>query len=147
MAPLLLPLLVLFSYANVYGNAFLFDDEFLILRNHFLDAFANLEAIFTSSSTAGAGFSDSFFRPMQQLAYLIVVQAFGREPWAFHALNVGLHVANSLLLYRLARRLGLSPAAAVAGAALWAAHPLHVEAITYMSAPPTLCTPSSSWPD
>lgn len=122
------------TYANVYGNVFLFDDEFLILRNHFLDSFANLSAIFTSSSTAGAGFTDSFYRPTQQVAYLVVTQIFGREPWAFHALNVGLHAINAGLVFVLARRLQLTARAALIGALTWALHPLHVEAVTYVSA-------------
>ena len=133
-APISLAVLVFVAYANVYGNAFLFDDEFLVLRNEFLNSWTNLGRIFTSSSTAGAGFRDSFYRPLQGLSYLCITQLFGGAPWAFHALNVGLHAANALLVYRLGRTLKLMPMAAWLAAALWAAHPLHVEAITYVSA-------------
>ena len=125
---------VVLTYANIFDNAFLFDDEFLVLKNTYLDSFAAIGRIFASSSTAGAGFSDSFYRPAQGVAYLLINQAFGREPWAFHALNVALHALNAVMVWRLGRRLGLKPAAALIGALLWAVHPLHVEAITYVSA-------------
>ena len=126
--------IVLITYANVFGNAWLFDDEFLVLKNTFLDSFANVGRILTSSSTAGAGFHDLFYRPTQGLAYLVVNQAFGRTPAAFHALNVGLHAVNAVLILHLGRRLRLGRVAAFAAALLWAVHPLHVEAVTYVSA-------------
>lgn len=55
------------------------------------------------------------------------------EPWGFHAVNVALHLLNSLLLYRLARRV-LAGWAAVGALALFALHPIQVEAVAYISA-------------
>ena len=129
-----LVVVVLATYARVYDHAWLFDDEFLILKNRYLDAFANLGRIFTSSSTAGAGFHDAFYRPLQGAVYLLVNQTFGRAPWAFHALNVGLHAINAVLIWRLGVGLGLGAAASFPAALWWAVHPLHVEAVTYASA-------------
>lgn len=54
------------------------------------------------------------------------------EPWGFHAVSVALHLLNSLLLYLLARRV-VAPWAAVGALALFALHPLQVEAVAYIS--------------
>lgn len=132
--PLLLILAVVLAYANVYGNAFLFDDEFLIQKNKFLSSFSFLPEIFSSSSTAGFGGVDSFFRPLQIFLYLVVVQFFGLNTAAFHALNVALHAGNAVLVFLLCQRFGLPRAGAFFAALIWALHPVHTEAVTYMSA-------------
>lgn len=131
---LLLFLCVSLAYAGAFPSAFLYDDEFLILKNRFLTSFEYLPQIFSSSSTGGAGYVDSFYRPLQTLAYLIVQQLFGQETWAFHGLNILLHGLNTVLLFLLGQKMGLFRRFAFAGALIWAMHPLHTEAVTYMSA-------------
>ncbi|MBI1273513.1 MAG: tetratricopeptide repeat protein [Alphaproteobacteria bacterium] len=133
-ALLLLALAVMAVYADVYDNAFLLDDEFLILKNAFLRNWDSLGDIFTTSSTAGFGGTDNFYRPLQITLYLLVYQFAGASEPAFHFLNIMLHAANACLLLVLARGLGFNPVAAFLAALLWAVHPVHTEAVTYMSA-------------
>lgn len=121
-------------YGNVFGNDFLYDDEFLIQKNAFLRSWDSLDSIFLSSSTAGAGKADSFFRPVQTVLYLLVFQGFGLSTFAFHFLNVLLHALNGVLIFVLGRRLGLGLVGSWMGALLWCVHPVHTEAVAYMSA-------------
>ncbi len=132
--PLILIALVFLAYSNIYNFEFLYDDEFLIIKNKFLTSFDYLGSIFSSSSTGGAGFIDSFYRPMQILFYLVLEQLFGQETWAHHFLNVSLHAANAVLIYFLGKKMKLQSSTAALCAALWGLHPLHTEAVTYMSA-------------
>ncbi len=125
---------ILVVYGNVYENRFLYDDEFLIEKNTFIRSWDRLSAIFSSSSTAGAGKSDSFYRPIQALFYLITFQIFGLSTFAFHLLNIILHACNSTLVFALGRRLGFGLWGSWMGALLWSVHPIHTEAVTYMSA-------------
>jgi hypothetical protein len=135
LALLTLILAVFAAYANVYGNGFLLDDEFLLQKNRFISDADYFWRIFVSSSTMGAGGTDSFYRPMQTLAYFIVVQLFGLEVAAIHGLNVLLHAVNAgLVFFLLAGRLKIPALFAWAAAMIWAMHPLHTEAVTYMSA-------------
>jgi hypothetical protein len=120
-------------YCNVYGNAFLFDDVLLIKSNRFLQSWSGLGDIFTHSITAGAGMHDRFYRPLQILLYLIIYQSFGLSTVAFHLLNVGLHALNACLGFKLGIRLGFRPVAVFMGVLLWSVHPIHTEAITYIS--------------
>jgi tetratricopeptide (TPR) repeat protein len=130
---LVLAAAVFAAYANVYSNAFLFDDEQFILDNALLRSWHSLGAIFISSGTAGAGIQDLYYRPLQTLLYLILYQTFGLSTAAFHALNVILHAANAGLIYALGRRLDFKPIAVFLAALIWALHPLQTEAVTYMS--------------
>ncbi len=88
------------------------------------------------------------YQPLTYLSYAIDYTLFGLDPRAFHAGNIGLHALCALLLWLLIRRiLGLAaerkarPALSgpartvVAGlvAALWAAHPLRVESVAWIT--------------
>lgn len=124
----------LLAYSNVYHNEFLLDDEFLIIKNQFLREWSSFFRLFYSSSTMGAGGVDSFYRPLQALLYMIVYQFFALDVMAYHFLNVVLHITNALLVWRVGLKLGVTPWAAGGAALLWALHPVHTEAVTYMSA-------------
>lgn len=83
------------------------------------------------------------FVPMTYMAWLPLVH-FGRlatpdaqgndlNPYLFHLLNVTLHVLAVLLAWRVLLRVIPVPWAAFAGAAVFAVHPLHVEAVAWIS--------------
>ncbi|MER2520915.1 MAG: hypothetical protein ABTQ34_09580 [Bdellovibrionales bacterium] len=124
---------VFIAYVNIYDNAFLFDDDLLITMNRYLRDWSSFDKLFTATSTEGAGIIGGFFRPVQNLLYFFVYQAGGPNPLGFHLLNVALHAANACLAFKLSKKLGFSPAPALLALLLWAVHPLHTEAITYMS--------------
>ena len=70
---------------------------------------------------------DRIYRPLTTASFAVDWAAGDGGAFPFHAVNLLLHVAVCLLVYRLARRvLGGGPGAFVAG--LWfAVHPVHVE--------------------
>lgn len=133
-APYLFLVAVIFAvYCNIYDDAFLFDDDLLIRLNSYLRSWSTFGQLFTASTTEGAHIAGGFYRPIQNILYFFVFQIWGEQPFGFHLLNVTLHVANACLAYRLALRLGFDPRAALFAVLIWALHPLHTEAITYMS--------------
>jgi len=129
-----LALAVFIFYGNVYGNEFLFDDELLIQRNTLLQGWDTFWRLFTASTTEGAYIAGGFFRPVQMILYFFVYQVAGLSTFAFHFLNVALHAADACLLFGLGRKLGFDARAAFLAVLLWALHPVHTEAVTYMSA-------------
>jgi protein O-mannosyl-transferase len=124
---------VLLAYANVYQNAFLFDDIGMFGQNTFLRHWSNLPDLVTSWSFTGSGQAAGFYRPMLMLIYFFTYQAFGLSTTAFHALNVALHTVNACLVCNLGCRIGLKRWYSFSAALLWALHPLNTEAVTYMS--------------
>lgn len=130
---MLLVCLVGITYSNVYDMVFVYDDEFYIVKNQYLDSFKSVGTIFSTNSTAGSGFQDSFYRPIQFFSYLTIKQFLGGDTWGFHLLNVLIHIFNTLLLFSLTQLLGFRRSIAFWVAALWAAHPVHAEVIAYIS--------------
>jgi tetratricopeptide (TPR) repeat protein len=55
----------------------------------------------------------------------------GANPFGYHLSNLGLHIASSLLVWRLLERLGIR--AAFVGGLLFAIHPLAVESVAWIS--------------
>lgn len=127
-------ILTCLAYSNVFSNQFLLDDEFLLQKNQLLNSWSTFFDIFRLSSTGGAGGIDSFYRPLQTVMYLIFAQAFGFNTESFHSLNLLLHLVNIALIAALGLKLGFQRITVFCAAAIWAAHPLHTEAVTYMSA-------------
>lgn len=73
---------------------------------------------------------------LESLVGRLVVNAATHEPPAavFHAVSVMIHAANTLLVGRLLRAVGVTSAVAVgAGAAVFAVHPLQVESVAWVS--------------
>src|SRR4029077_4277605 len=57
----------------------------------------------------------------------------GLQPWAFHLTNVALHCLNASAVLGLLARIGVSREAALAGALLFAVHPLQTETVAWAS--------------
>lgn len=122
-----LVLAVLAAYAGAFGGGFQFDDFNVIVRQ-------------PAVHSPGAWW-DSMpgIRPLLKLSYALSWSAGGGGTAAFHAVNIALHAANAVLawlvLQELFRRMGVEGDgfAAFAGALLFALHPAHTEAVTYIS--------------
>ncbi len=130
----LLCLAVVLAYSSVWPNQFLFDDKFIIVYNNFLKHWSSLPQLLTHQNFVGSGRTGGFYRPLPLLLYFFIYQAFGASTIAFHALNIALQSLNACLLHHFGVRAGSKKGAAFAAALLWAVHPLHTEAVTYMSA-------------
>jgi protein O-mannosyl-transferase len=71
------------------------------------------------------------FRPLRELTFTFIYAAFGAKPWPYHIFSLIVHIVNVLLVYLLARRVLRHELAALLGAALFAVHPVHVEAVLW----------------
>lgn len=75
----------------------------------------------------------SYWHPLTWLSHQLDCQLFGLNPGAHHLTNAWLHVANTLLILALLRRLGLPSPVAFLGAGLFGLHPLHVESVAWVA--------------
>lgn len=120
--------LVFVLYAQSFYFDFTFDDFFQIVNNQVVaDSSITLHSLlspFTSATIPG-----DLYRPLTLLSYRINYLVFGHSAASFHLVNVFLHLANSLLVVRLARATGLSSGVAFAAGAVFAVHPIHIEAV------------------
>lgn len=83
----------------------------------------------------------AFYRPLTLFVWWLGDRLWAGAPSGYHALSVGLHTLNALLVYRLGRRLIPTAYGALAAALLFALHPMHVETVTWLAASSDLfCT-------
>lgn len=130
MALLILAVVVLLIYSNIYHAPFVFDDK---------SAFINRE------STRNAAWFTSFkhwckSRSLVQYTFALNYRLDSFNVTGYHLVNVVIHLANSIIVYFLAlvlfRRLtSLSPStvslASMFAALVFAAHPLQTQAVTF----------------
>jgi tetratricopeptide (TPR) repeat protein len=108
-------------------NRFTYDDHYVIELNPLIHTLHQWWKGFASSYWPKDAGGDGY-RPITILAYKLQWALGGGSPMVYHAANILLYAAVSLLVYYLARRLLPSAAAWLAGA-LFAVHPVHVEAV------------------
>ena len=130
---LLVAAVAILAYANALNNGWAFDDDQVIARNDAVHDLARIPDLFTSKYWAIVPTGQALYRPVAMTSYAVGWTVWGGEPWGFHLVNVLLHGAVTVLvllvLLRLGRPFGAGKGAAVAGALLFALHPVHVEAV------------------
>jgi tetratricopeptide (TPR) repeat protein len=127
-------------YASALWNEFVFDDVQLVKDNDAIRSVASIPEIFAGNLWGVLGKTSNYYRPGPPLLYMGVYALVGLAPWAFHLLNVVLHAGASVLVFLIASRLLCRPAGggahvvpALLAALVFAAHPLHTEAVTWIA--------------
>lgn len=125
---LALGVLVAVSYAPaVLWGGFVWDDRVITeappIRN-----WDGLWSIWFSPSDLE--FWEGHYWPLVYTTFWLEHKLWGFAPAGYHAVNVLLHAANALLLWRLLLRLAVPGAWVVA--AVFAVHPLHVESVAWV---------------
>ncbi|HEY6290437.1 MAG TPA: tetratricopeptide repeat protein [Terriglobia bacterium] len=124
-------------YLNALANGFVYDDNLQVISNPYLRSFHYLRPIFTSSAwsfVGGASGVTNYYRPLMTFGYLLCFQLFGPSAFAFHLMNLLVHVAVVLLLYRLSARLFQDWRVGLAAALIFALHPVHSESVDWVGA-------------
>ncbi len=136
LVPVLLVVLISAVYLPSISHPFVFDDIPELVHNpDVLQLSGCLDTFSRSRNTSLSG------RPVACLTFAANVAVAGLSVWAFHLVNITIHVFASLTLFGILRRTitRIQPTATdsptiTAGviAALWALHPLQTESVTYI---------------
>ena len=119
--------LALAASANSVVNGFTYDDTSLIERSPRMHTMVGWWREFARTYwTPGSG--GDGYRPLTIIAFRSEWALGGGSPLPFHVANVALHVVGAVAVFWLACAV-LPVGAAWIGAALYAVHPVHVEAI------------------
>jgi hypothetical protein len=124
--------LTFLTYFSSFWNKFVWDDEQFIYKNAFVQNF-DFKAIFTTSTTAGAGINSNYYRPFTTLSFAIDTALWGLKEFPFHVTNTFFHALNAVLLIYLLFLLGFSKKISFWVGALFAVHPIQTEAVTYIN--------------
>jgi hypothetical protein len=111
-----------------------YDDSLYIFRNTELlgrPGWAGLAAVWDGSRAWSGQFVEFF--PLRDTIYWLIYQRW--ETWGlpYHLASLAFHVLASVLALRLALALGTSRWVAVAAAAIFAVHPIHIESVAWAS--------------
>lgn len=142
LAVVALSALVLIAYAGNLNNGFVWDDNQQIVMNPDLQPGAPWSHLF-SADVWGYKHRDqpghsNYYRPFQMVAYRLTADWFGLQPQSLHALSLVFVLAAVLAAFTVYLKLTRSLAVAFAAAALFAVHPVHSEAVDWISALPEL---------
>jgi protein O-mannosyl-transferase len=126
---LALSLVALALGASAIGvrNGFTYDDRYVIQMNDAVHHVGRIWKVFVSSYWPPLWGGDGY-RPFTMAAFAVEWAAGGGAPWVFHAVNILLYVATTLGVFALSL-LMLPEWPAWIAAALFAVHPVHVEAV------------------
>ena len=105
-------------FINTIGGEFTYDDYQIFVHNKSIHSFHILD-IWSIND-----------RPLRALTLMVDYQLFGLNPMGYHVHSMLWHITSVLLLYLLFLKLSADKSLSFIGAALFAAHPIHVEAVT-----------------
>jgi protein O-mannosyl-transferase len=127
LPPLAIVLLALAASLSGITNQFAQDDQPLIWKNDLVHDLSHGFRFFAEPYWPKP-FTPDLYRPLALLSFAIQWVVGGGDPMVFRIVSYLIYAAGSLAVFRLAR-LTLPFAAAFAAAALFAVHPVHVEAV------------------
>jgi len=132
--PWVLALLLALSVAATYARALRFefvsfdDDVYVTENEHVVPGITSDGILWAFSGEHGAN-----WHPLTSLSHMLDCELAGLDPRWHHGVNVALHILATLLCFGLfASATGNSLGAAIV-AALFGLHPLHVEAVAWVS--------------
>ncbi len=120
----------LLIYGQSLGNQFLQWDEGQLITDNpiVLSSFpGNVEKAFTS-------YDPELYIPLTFVSFQAEHAIAGLNPFLFHLDNLLLHLLCAILVFFLLQKFGISRLAAFMGALLFAAHPVNVETVAWVSA-------------
>ena len=124
----------LLAYANSWRGGFVSDDVVLRQRvqdvsrsGHWFEFFRHDLFGFENGARTG------FYRPLASLSIRADQVLFGPSPVGSHATNLVLHILATWLVFGLGLRFGMPGPAAFAAGLLFAVHPVHSEAVAWIS--------------
>jgi len=130
---LLLAIAVALAYANSLGADFIYDDNAFVVDNEAIRTFAPLSKFLLSPEAFSQPANDHVYRPLASFSFAINYALGGLDVRGYHIVNLLFHLLNAFLVFVLLGRIGFEKEASLVGALIFAIHPAHVEAVTWIS--------------
>ncbi len=121
-----LALLAIVVYFPAFFGGFVWDD-WIFVTEPLIRRLDGIFSIWLSPSEIG---HEDHYWPIVYTSFWIEHKLWGLHPVGYHAVNVGLHALNSVLVWRLLLRFAV-PGAWLA-AAVFAVHPVHAESVAWI---------------
>ncbi|MFQ5736669.1 MAG: tetratricopeptide repeat protein [Thermodesulfobacteriota bacterium] len=124
------------AYFNALGNGFVGDDLSFVEYNTSIRDTSNIPEYFFSPKTLASADSEwgtVIYRPLRTVSYAIDYSLYGLRAEGYHVTSLLLHMAACVTLYLLVLAMLESQAVALLSALIFALHPLHTEAVSWIA--------------
>lgn len=119
----LLVVLIVLAYLPANSGDFIWDDAEHLTENPSVIGPLGLADIWTTLRASSC--------PLVLTTFWAEHRLWGLDPWPYHAVNILMHAAAALALWRVLLQLRIP--GAWLGAALWAVHPVQVESVAWIT--------------
>ena len=122
-------------YANALeGEEFIFSSTAAVAGNRAIRDMSNIPRLFVPSSWLGQNMGNArAYRPIQHITHTFEFAAWGADsPRWYRLVNIAVHLVCVVLVYYIGLRL-VGPVAALFASALFVVHPIHTEAVVYVT--------------
>ncbi len=122
--------LALALYAVTLAGTYVYDDLYIVQRDPRISDVKLWPQFWTKDYFNGG--ADNLYRPLVSMTYALQAKLIGnaeRQAWTYHLINWLLHAAVCAAVAELARRMTNDSGVALIAGVLFAAHPVHVEAV------------------
>jgi tetratricopeptide (TPR) repeat protein len=111
------------TYWPAVHGSFLWDDDVHLTANPSIVGPLGLKEVWTSSAAV--------YYPLTLTGFWLQHLLWGLNPLPYHLVNIALHAASAIMLWRVLD--GLNVRGSWWGAALWALHPVQVESVAWIT--------------
>ena len=129
---LLIILLSVIVFSNMFRNQFVGDDHNLVVENDFIRDWSNLPKIFTSDYFALSKIGP-YYRPVTTLTFFIDYSLWDLNVFGYHFTNLLFHIVNAILIYLILSLVLKNRITALVASLLFALHPVQTEAVNGIS--------------
>ncbi|HET6349609.1 MAG TPA: tetratricopeptide repeat protein [Candidatus Krumholzibacteria bacterium] len=121
-------------YVPSLHNAFVWDDIILIGNPEIRTLNASVtKRLFTTNFWDVSDATSGMYRPLTTLSYYVDYQLYGDNPVGFHQTNMILNAATCAAVFLVLLEMFAQPLLALIAAAWFAAFPMHVESVAWVS--------------
>jgi len=125
---LVLTILIVFRQVVNYDFTNYDDDNYVTENRHVQNGLTRANVIWAYSN-----FKPSYWMPIVWLSFMLDFDLYGLNPRGYHLTNMLLHMANTLLLFLIFKKLTGAVWKSAFIAALFALHPLNVESVAWVA--------------
>ena len=124
---LILTLVSIFAYSNIFNNEFVWDDHIFVEENTQIRSWTNVPDYFVQ-------LVDGLYRPLRTLLYTVVFHISELNPFGYHLNALILHILSTILVFGIIFRLTNKKTIAFISSLAFALHPMHTERVANITA-------------
>ncbi len=124
---LVLLIIILINYVNIFTNDFAWDDSFFIVNNIHIKDIKNIPGFFAEPSPG------NLYRPLRSVFYTINYQIWLLNVFGYHLNSLILHFFVTILIFLITLKITNKTGFSFITSLFFAAHPIHTARVTNMT--------------